>query len=100
MNSTERRLIIVTDIIEIAGRGICPWPVVPHALIGSEPGERLKPGDQLELRRPDGSITRVKLCGLEWPSPSKGGLILRMEASLTKDDLPLGTEIWKVCGAQ
>ena len=75
-------------------------PVVLYALIGSEPGELLKPGDQLELRRPDGSVTRVKLCGLEWPSPSKGGLILRLEPAVTKDDLPLGTEIWKVCGSQ
>jgi hypothetical protein len=94
----ERRLIIVTDIIEIAGRGILPWPVVPHALIGSEQGERLQPGDQLELRRPDGSVTRVKLCGLEWPSPGKGGLVLRLENSVTKQDLPLGTEIWRVSG--
>ena len=51
MNSTERLLIIVTDIIEITGRGIVLWPVVPHALVGSEQGERLQPGDQLELRR-------------------------------------------------
>ena len=97
MNSTERRLIIVTDIIRIVGRGICPWPVVPHSLICSESGEQLKSGDQLELRRPDGSVSRVKLCGLEWPSPGKGGLILRLEASVTEDQLPLGTEIWTVC---
>jgi hypothetical protein len=96
MKSNERRLIVVTDIITITGRGICPWPVVPHALICAESGERLKSGDQLELRRPDGSVSRVKLCDLEWPSPGKGGLILRLEPSVTVDELPLGTEIWTV----
>jgi hypothetical protein len=97
MNSTERRLIVVTDIIKITGRGICPLPVVPHALMCSESGEMLKAGDQLELRRPDGIVSRVKLCSLEWPSPHKGGLFLMLEASVTESELPLGTEIWTVC---
>jgi hypothetical protein len=100
MNSTDRRLITVIDVFEIAGRGIFAVPVVPYALIGSESGERLQPGDQLELRRPDGRVTRVKLCSLEWPSPSQGGLILNLGASLTKADVPPGTEIWRVSAAR
>jgi len=96
MNSTDRLLIVVTDIIRITGRGIFPWPVVPHETIGGSTGEPLKIGDELELRRPDGSIVKTTLCGLEWPSPAKGGLILRLEASISEADLPLGTEIWKV----
>jgi hypothetical protein len=98
MNLTERQLITVTDVFEIAGRGIFAAPAVPYALIDSGPGERLRPGDQLELRRPDGSVARVKLCSLEWPSPSKGGLILNLGASITKADIPVGTEIWRVSG--
>jgi hypothetical protein len=96
MNPTIRRLIIVTDIIKITGRGICPWPVVPRELICSDSGERLKVGDPLELRRPDGSASRVKLCALEWPSPDRGGPMLRFEASVAADEIPLGTEIWTV----
>ena len=64
MKATRRRLIIVTDVFELSGRAIGPLPVVPHALINPGPGEQLKPGDQLELRRPDGTVTKVKLCAL------------------------------------
>jgi hypothetical protein len=97
MNSTGRRLIVVTAIIKITGRGICPLPFVPHALMCSESDQGLKAGDQLELRRPDGSVSRVKLCSLEWPSPHKDGLILMLESSVAENEIPLGTEIWTVC---
>ena len=100
MDSTERRLIVVTGVFKITGRCICPCPVVPHALINPEPGEQLKPGDQLELRKPDGTLTKDRLQGLGWPSPSQGGLFIQLEPSISKDDVPLGTEIWKVHGTQ
>ena len=95
----ERLLIVVTNVFEVAGRCICAWPVVPHALINPQQGEQLKPGDELELRRPNGKTTNVKLLGLGWPSPGKGGLIIQLDPSVTKDDIPVGTEIWKVEGA-
>lgn len=100
MKLTERHLITVTEIVEIVGRGIFAFPPVPYALIDSQPGERLKPEDQLELRRPDGSVVRVKLCALEWPSPSRGGLILSLGATVTKADVPVGTEIWWLSGVR
>ena len=96
MNSTERRLMIVTNIVKITGRGIAAWPVVPHELICSDSGERLKPGDPVELRRPDGIKSRVQLHSLEWPSPNMGGLILMFGASVTAEEIPFGTEIWTV----
>jgi len=100
MNTTEQRLIVVTDVFEITGRGICPAPLVPHELINPKPGERLRPGDQLELRKPDGTVTKVKLYGLAWFSPSKGGLGIELGSTVTKADVPIGTEIWKVSGGQ
>jgi hypothetical protein len=96
MNATERLLIVVTDVFEISGRGICPLPVVPHVLINPESGEPLRPGDDLELRKPDGSVTKVKLYGPGWPAPSKGGLCIELGPTVTKRDVPIGTEIWRV----
>jgi hypothetical protein len=91
----DRRLIVVTELFEIPARCICALPVVPYALIEPTQGERLKPGDQLELRRPDGNAIRVKLAGLGRPSPSKGGLIIQLGASISRGEIPIGTEIWK-----
>ena len=92
----HRRLIVVTDLFEVPGRCLCALPIVPHELISPQQGEKLKSGDQLELRRPDGSAAKVTLLGLGWPSPAKGGLIIQLDPSISKDDIPLGTEIWKV----
>jgi hypothetical protein len=98
MSATARLLIVVTDVFEVSGRGICPLPVVPSALIDPDLGERLRPGDQLELRKPDGTVTEVKLYGLGWPSPSKGGLCIELGTAITKRAIPVGTEIWRVGG--
>lgn len=46
--------------------------------------EPLKPGDELELRWPDG------------PLSENAGLFIELEPSVTGDHLPIGTEIWKV----
>ena len=98
MNLTERQLITVTEVFEVAGRGIFAAPVVPFALIDSQLGGRLRLGDQLELRRPDGSVGCCSCAALEWPSPHQGGLILGLGTSVTKADVPIGTEIWRVSG--
>jgi hypothetical protein len=101
MNLIERQLVSVTEVLEVAGRGIFVVPVMPYALIEGTPKERLQRGDQLELRKPDGSVARatLTLCSLEWPSPHQGGLILGLGTSITKADVPIGTEIWRVGGA-
>jgi hypothetical protein len=100
MNATVRRLIVVTDVFEISGRGICLAPLVPHVLIDPDLGERLRPGDQLELRKPDGTVTTVKLYGLGIFRPSQGGLSIELGPAITKSDVPIGTEIWRVAGPQ
>ncbi len=100
MNSTQRRLLVVTDLCEVAERGIYPLPPVPRALMNSDQGERLKPGDQLELRRPDGTVTKAKLSGLQWASSGEAGLFIELGPPVTKDDVPPGTEIWRVSDKQ
>jgi hypothetical protein len=96
MSVTERLLITVTDVFVISGRATCPLPVVPFELIEPSDGVRLRPGDHLELRRPDGFILKTTLLGLEWFRPSKGGLVISLEPKITKEKVPVGTEIWRV----
>jgi hypothetical protein len=96
MNSTERLLITVSEVFEVVGRCVCPLPVVPHTLIAPAGGEPLRPGDQLELRKPDGTVIRVKLYGLGFLSPPEDGLVIQLEPSIGKHDVPIGSEIWKV----
>jgi len=95
MNSTQRRLVVVADLCELTGR-IFPLPAVPNALLHPEPEEPLKPGDQLELRRPDGTVTKVMLHGLQWTSSGEEGLFIELGPQVTKQHLPRGTEIWRM----
>lgn len=69
---------------------------MPHALINPEGGKRLNVGDQLELRRPNGTIITVNLYGLGFPLPGKDGLCIELGPTLSKADIPVGTEIWTV----
>jgi hypothetical protein len=96
MKLSTRLLIKVSDRCEIAGSCIYPLPIVPDALIKPELAEPLKPGDKLELRRPDGSVAYVILQALQRPLSENAGLFIELGPSVTIDDLPIGTEIWKV----
>jgi len=99
MNSTQRQLIVVTDLCELNGR-ICPLPAVPNALVSPGCNDQLKFGDQLELRRPDGTVTKVELQGLQWSSSGEEELFIELGPPVTKQDLPPGTTIWMVSGTQ
>jgi hypothetical protein len=86
-----RCLFIVTDTFLIRGRGIVLIPgIVP---IGQE---RFHVGDPVRLKRPDGSDVRRVISGIELPylNPSGGASILVKD--LTKEDVPIGTEVWSV----
>lgn len=71
-------------------------PSVPFALIEPSSGRRLKAGDSLELRKPDGTIAKAILHSLSWPAPSMDGLGLLLKPSITKADVPPGTEVWSI----
>jgi hypothetical protein len=88
---SQRKLLTIADVFDLPERGICPLPVIPHDLLRG-----LKPGDQLELRRPDGSIKRIKLYGLGWPYPSQGGICIELGPALSNEDVPIATEVWTV----
>jgi hypothetical protein len=74
MKLSTRLLIKVSDRGEIAGSCIYLLPIVPDALIKPEFAEPLKPGDELELRRPDGSVAYAVLQALRRPLSGYGGL--------------------------
>jgi hypothetical protein len=60
--------------------------------------ERFRVGDPLELRRPDRSRQRTQIMGIEFmsPPPVDHALAVVFPKHLTKDDLPIGAEVWSV----
>lgn len=87
----EKLLSIVEDVFELSGRpSVVIVPGVPRA------GDcRLKVGDPLKLRRPDGTEASTFVGGLELTSPpSTTSIALMLGPSMTKADVPIGTEVW------
>ena len=87
-----RLLLTVTDVFTIPNRGIVLIPeLVPVAQ------EVFRVGDPLRVRRPDGSEDTVQIGGLEFTkvlnAPCQLLIFLR---SKSKDDVPIGTEVWSV----
>jgi translation elongation factor EF-Tu-like GTPase len=86
----SRRLSIVEDTFFIEGRGLILVPgIVPVV------NERILIGDPIVLRRPDGTSLKSVIGGIEMihrPMPSEDVVILLR--GLTKEDVPIGTEVW------
>jgi len=93
MPSTPARLIVVSDVFKFRDGTLHLSPTVPFAVADHF---RLKVGNNLELRRPDGSIIKATLLGIDVFSPSNWTVGLSLGKTLGKSDVPLGTEIWKV----
>ena len=88
----SRLLFTVEDTFYIQGRGLVPFPgIVPIE------NERFHIGDSLLLKRPDGTTVMSRIAGIEMmnpPLPNFAVVVLLKE--LTKDDVPIGTEVWSV----
>jgi hypothetical protein len=93
MSFIPSQLIVVSDIFEFQDGTLHFSPAVP---IPTADRVHLREGDRLELRRPDGSIVKTTLHGIDRLSPSNGMVGLGLGKPLTKMDIPVGTEIWKV----
>lgn len=89
-----RRLFVIEDTYFIKGRGLVP---VPGILPQSE--ERFRTGDPIHLKRPDGSCLEWKIGGIEMihgtPPRSRIDVVILLQG-LSKDDVPIGTEVWSV----
>ena len=84
-----KRLSIIEDVFRITGRGLVVVPGIPWT------GEwRIKIGTPLELRCPDGSKFSTAIRGIEMVRGQRQMCPLLLGAELTKDDVPIGTEIW------
>ena len=78
---TNRGLVVATDLKEEDAKA---------------QGIRLKVGDILELRRPDGSCVMSRIAGIGMLNPSVPSRLLDflLSAELGKKDVPVGTEAW------
>jgi hypothetical protein len=90
------RLYTVESVFTIEGRG----PVLV-GFAGDQYG-LFRIGDDVDLRRPDGSVIRARIVGIEYPpsvlfvgGPPPGpkyGVVVA--PPITQADVPLGTEVW------
>jgi hypothetical protein len=85
-------LFVVEDTFAIPGRGLLLTP-------GIIPGGKviLRAGDRIRMRRPDGKTTDSTIssneCLMSAPHNNASYLVFN---ELTKDDVPIGTEIWSI----
>lgn len=83
-------LSIVADRFALPGRAIVVWPGIPH-----EGDWRVKIGDTLTLKRPDGTTEETVVTGIEMPSSSPQNFTpILLGPGLTNEAVPVGTEIW------
>jgi hypothetical protein len=83
----------VEDVFQLCGRGCVVVPGIPKAA-----PFRIKVGDPLLLKRPEGSELQTVLRGFEMvevrgPTDYPGIPVL-LGPELTKDQVPIGTEVW------
>jgi len=87
--SMPRCLCTVEDTFSIKGRGLVVVPgIVP---VGEE---RFRVGDHLLLKRPDGTSISTTIGALEILSPNPRGGIAVLLNEFSKEDVPVGTEVW------
>jgi hypothetical protein len=80
----------IDDVFQISGRGCVVTPGIPKT-----GGFQLRVGDPLLLKLPDGSEIRTTLRGIEMGgAPEFPGRPILLGAELTKDQVPIGTEVW------
>jgi hypothetical protein len=82
-------LFKVEDTISIASRGLVLIPGINP--IGEE---RFRVGDPLVLKRPDGTKVSAAIGGLELICPNPRQDVVIMLKGFSKEDVPLGTEVW------
>jgi hypothetical protein len=87
-----RSLIVVEDRFFIERRGLVLFPgIVPRA------EERVRTGDPIVLKMPDGSRLDWAIGGIvrmQCSSSRPKDEIFILVRGLNKDDLPVGTEVW------
>jgi len=81
----------IEDVFQITGRGCVVVPGIPE----SRTDLKIKVGDKVVLKRPDGSEVGTTICGIEMGNRSPSRFIpLLLGSEITKDMAPIGTELW------
>lgn len=86
----------VEDTFTIRGRGVCAVGL-RHSQLGS-----LRPGDRVELRRPDASVLHMEVLAVEWrqtyvgtpPPMEERRFPVLLSPIVPTSDVPAGSEIW------
>jgi hypothetical protein len=92
MPSEPLKLWTVKDVVVMKGV-IVLFPGLPRDF-----PHRIYVGDNIELRRPDGTRTSTVIAGIEHARMLDGGSQwpLRLLVSIKEGDVPIGTEVWWV----
>ena len=86
-------LVIAEETFDLSDGALQLASAVPSDVVDRA---HLKQGDQLELRRPDGTVITPKLHCFDFLVPSHERIGLGLSKPLTKAAIPVGTEVWKV----
>jgi hypothetical protein len=89
----SRRLLIVTDRFSIRGRGLVATPGFLPLV-----HEQFRAGDPLLLKRADGTVVHATIASLRVDDRSPSHEVVLMLKDLTREDVPIGTEVWSVDG--
>jgi hypothetical protein len=86
-------LSTIESVFEISGRGCVIVPGISESVRGDLV---VRQGAAIELRKPDGTVTRTRIVALELLSgPNRRHCTpILLPTDLSKDDLPIGTEVW------
>ncbi len=88
----------VEDVFEFEGRGC----VLVPGISDSVPKDFVvRFGDPIELRKPDGSVVRTHIYGIEipaGPNRRKDCFPISLPPEFTKRGIPIGTEVWLALG--
>lgn len=87
-NVTPVLLFTVTDTFLIRGHDLILAPGI------SSNHDNVRVGDPLRLKRPDGSILESAIGSIEMLTPNPMRVFPIAVRNLSKDDVPIGTEVW------
>ena len=87
------RLSKVEDTFVIEGRGLIIIPGIPYP---SDSIRKIRVGEGIVLIRPDGSELNTTISSIEMihRKPPVAHAPFAPSGSLTKEDVPIGTEVW------
>lgn len=100
--------MVVDGIITISSKGLYVTPALPVRALGGgyfvttgTDARRIGGGDELELRRPDGTRrpSTIRMVSHARSGSGKGSYLLGLPHAVSQPDVPDGTEIWWISEA-